>query len=446
MQSTRMARRDGLYLLLLGSAVMIALGVALELNASAPLLDFRSVYYPARCLLQHGDPYRESDVWRVYQAEGEYGSRDTGKERLMVTRYLYPPSAFILTVPFAVLPWIPAEILWSVFIVGTLVFAALLAWNLGADYAPLLSGTLVALLLANSEILVMMGMCAGIAISLGVIAVWCFVREKFVPLGVLCLAVGLAVKPQDTGVVWLYLLLAGGAYRKRALQSLFAVFVLCLPMLLWIWRSSPSWIQELRANIAYLSTKGGIIDPGPGSAAAHGLSAVISLQSIISLFRDDPRIYNPLAYLVCVPLLLVWGVVTVRSRTTTAQVWLGLAAVTSLSMLPIYHRQYDAKLLLLAVPACAMLWAEGRLVGRLAVLMTTGAPLVTGDLSSAVYLGVIHGLHQPGKGLPGSLLITAQVVLPPLVLLATGCFYLRVYAQRGRETREAVSAGLHQGI
>jgi len=34
-------------------------------------------------------------------------------------------------------------------------------------------------------------------------------------------------------------------------------------------------------------------------------------------------------------------------------------------MLVTYHRPFDAKLLLLAVPACAMLWAEGGRIGGL---------------------------------------------------------------------------------
>ena len=61
------------------------------------------------------------------------------------------------------------------------------------------------------------------------VAVWCFIRERFVPAGILCLAVSLAVKPQDAGLVWLYFLLVGGVYPKRALQTLVAMLALGLP-------------------------------------------------------------------------------------------------------------------------------------------------------------------------------------------------------------------------
>jgi len=81
-----------------------------------------------------------------------------------------------------------------------------------------------------------------------------------------------------------------------------------------------------------------------------GPKGVLDLQTVISVFRNDPRIYNPASYLICGLLLLAWIFVTVRSRPSRARVWLALAAISALSMLPVYHRQYDAKLLLLTVP------------------------------------------------------------------------------------------------
>ncbi len=99
------------------------------------------------------------------------------------------------------LPWGPARILWMTLTVGSLIFASVLIWNLSVDFAPLVSGVLIGFLLANSEVLVITGNAAGIAISLCVVAVWCFLRERFVLAGILCLAISLAVKPQDAGMV-----------------------------------------------------------------------------------------------------------------------------------------------------------------------------------------------------------------------------------------------------
>jgi len=247
---------------------------------------------------------------------------------------------------------------------------------------------------------------------------------------VLCLAVSLAVKPHDTGLVWLYLLLAGGIYRRRALQTLLATAVVSIPGVLWAWLRSPHWMHELSANLAAFSVRGGTNDPGLSSGGAHGLGTVVSLQPIFSFFRDDPHFYNPASYLVFGLLLLVWIFVTLRARPTAANFWLALAAVSALSMLPVYHRQYDTKLLLLAVPACALLFLEGGLTGWLALLVTSAGFVLNGDLPWVIFFALIKALHLGSAGLSGQVLIVIQVFAAPLILLAMSVFYLGVYARR----------------
>jgi len=418
------ARLDGLYFLLIGSAVFILLSVALESAAPAALTDFRGHYYPARCLIQHVDPYMEGEVLRIYRAEGGDSPSDTAETRQIATLFEYPPTVFILTLPFAMLPWGPAHILWITFTIGSLIFASFLIWNLGANYAPILSGALIGFFLANSEVLIITGNAAGIAISLCVVAVWCLLRERFVPAGILCLAISLAVKPQCAGPVWLYFLLAGGIYRKRALQTLLATVAISLPGVLWVWLVAPHWMQEMHSNILAYSVHGALSDPRLASMGPEGM---IDLQTVISFFRNDPRFYNLASYLVCAPLLLVWVFVTLRSRPSFARAWLALAAISALSLLPVYHRQIDAKLLLLTIPACAMLWSEGGLIGRLALLVNTAGFVVTGDLPWVIVLGLINNLYPPATRPSWQ---AVQVFPVPPTLLVMGIFYLWVYVRR----------------
>ena len=421
------ARLDGLYLLLLGTLVfLLAAVVLIGTTAKAPV-DFRGVYYPARCLVQHCDPYNVNEVQRVYRSEGGNLPSDAPIIEEAVTHYVYPPTAFVFTVPFALLPWAAAHFLWMVLTVGSLVLAASLMWSLGADHAPIVSGALVGFLLANSEVLIDTANVSGIAISLCIVAVWCFFRGRLVPLGIVCLALSLAVKPHDAGLVWLYFLFAGGVYRKRALQTLLATIVLGLPSMIWMWYSAPQWMMEWNSNLSALSAHGGITDPGPASLGSHGLNMVISLQAAISVFRDDPRIYNPVSYIVCAPLLLAWAFVALRSRGSRSRAWLGIAAVAALSMLPIYHRQYDTKLLLLTVPGCAMLWAEGGLIGWLAVLVNATGFIVTGDIPWAILIRGASNLHLPTTGLAAQVL---QAIPVPLILLAMSVFYVWAYVRR----------------
>jgi len=424
------ARRDGLWLLLLGSIVFVLLGVALEHASREPMVDFRVVYYPARCLVQHCDPYDHAQVLRLYRAEGGDNPADSEKVRQIVTRYFYLPTAFCFTLPFALLPWGPAHVLWLLLTIAGLLFASFLVWDLAANSSPIAAGALIGLFLVNSELLIISTNAAGIVVSLCVVAVWCFLRERLALAGVLCLAVALAVKPQDSGLVWLCFLLAGGVYRKRALQTLLATAILSLPGFLWVLHASPHWYAEWQSNVAALAVHGGINDPGPASIGAHGLAMVISLQSVFSFYSDDPRVYNWVSYLVFAPLLLVLAFITLRSRATQSRAWLALAAIAALTMLPVYHRQYDAKLLLLTIPACATLWVEGGAIGRLALFVNVAGLVFTCDLTWAILLGLINHLHLSATGFSGWILMAIQVFPAPAILLVMAVFYLWVYARR----------------
>jgi hypothetical protein len=232
------------------------------------------------------------------------------------------------------------------------------------------------------------------------------------------------------GLIWLYFLLAGGVYRKRAMQTLLVMVAIGLPSVLWVWHVSPHWVQELYSNMLSVSVHGGFNDPGPASTGPHGAARMINLQTVISVFRDDPRIYNLASYLICGLLLLVWAFTTLRSRPSPKRAWLALAAIAALSLLPVYHRQYDAKLLLLTVPACAMLWAEGGLIGWIALFVNTAGFVLTGDLSWGILSVFVGNLHLPVTRLCVEILKAVEVFPVPLILLVMGIFYLWVYVSR----------------
>jgi hypothetical protein len=240
------------------------------------------------------------------------------------------------------------------------------------------------------------------------------------------------MKPHDVGLMWLYFLLAGRVYRKRALQTLVVVAVLSLCAVLWVSHVAPHWMPELESNLAASSARGGLNDPGPVSTGGHGIGLVINLQAILSFFRDDPRFYNPATYLVCGVLLLLWLIKTLRSRFTPAGAWFALAAIAPLSLLPVYHRSYDAKLLLLTVPACAMLWVEGGPIAWIALLINASGFVLTGDLTWAIILGIINHLSLSTTPLRAQMLLAVQVFPAPLILLTMTIFYLWVYMRRAQ--------------
>jgi len=426
------ARLGGLLLLLLSGVISILWGYVLEPQIPGGMIDFKGVYYGGRCLLQHGDPYIEGAPLRAYLAEGDHPHPKEGL-RQNLTWYIYLPTTFILIAPIALMPWGAAHLLWMILTAVALVFAGYLMWSIGTNCAPVISAGLICLVLANSEVLFATGNPAGVVVSLCVVAVWCFFKDRFVWAGVLCLAVSVAIKPHDAGLVWLYFLLAGGVYRKRALQTLLVTAVLGLAAILWVTPIAPHWMQELHSNLLAVSAPGGISDPGPTGNNVRGPSVIIDLQSVVAVFRDDPRIYNSVSYLVCGALLLVWAVRTLRSRFSQQGAWFALAAVVALTMLVSYHRVYDAKLLLLAVPACAMLWADGGPNRWIALIMTSAGIFFTADMPLTILRIFTDNLHISTAGLSGQILTVVLMRPTQLALLVMGIFYLWIYLRRESE-------------
>jgi hypothetical protein len=420
-------RFDGLILLLLGAVAFLAIGTAWRHVSPIEMGDFKVVYYSARCLLQNGDPYRGSDVLRIYQAERRENPSEPVLDREVKTHFFYPPTAFIVSLPFALLGFKIGQLAWTILLAGSFILAATLVWDLGADYAPLLSGALVGLLLMNSFWLFMIGNSAGIAVSLCVIAAWCLFRQRFVWLGVLCLALSLALKPNDSGLVWLFLVLLGGSYRKRALQALAVFAVLSFPFVLWVSDVSPRWPSELRANMTSLSGIGSIVDPAATGMAGRNMDSLVQLQTFVSIFFSDPTTYNLIAWIVCAPLILLALFLVWRRGQSAENLWLALAVAAPLSMLPTYHFQHDAKILLLTVPACAMLWARQRALGWRAQLFTVSAIIANGDIFSGFRIMLTRSILVPHQSLPSEL-ATAILTRPaPLFLLTCSMFYLWVY-------------------
>jgi hypothetical protein len=434
------ARRDGLYLVLLGGAIFAIFGIVGGVFLQHPISDFRLNYNSIRCLIQNVDPYKQSEFLRVMQEDGQsLGSGFLRDQAIEMAHYIYPPTSFVLA-PFGIPPWPIANFVWTITICGVFLLSAYLMWKVAADYAPVLAGFLVFFILASGQLLLVTGNALGLVISLCLIAVWCIVEERFAAAGVLCLAVSLMIKPHDAALVWLYFLLAGGTYRKRALQTLATTVVLSVPLLIWVTHVSPHWLTELQGNLAVQNGRGHVSDPGPTSRAGHGVAMVINLQSAISFFRDDPHFYNAVSYLVCGAMLIVWSISVLKSRPTRERTWLALAAISALTMLPVYHRTSDAKLLLLAVPACAMLWAKGNAVGRIAVAVTTAGVLLTGEVLWIIYLAILRNLPLPATHSALELRMASQIFPIPLILLVVSVFYLWVYARSGSHETSAPSA------
>ncbi|HET7102493.1 MAG TPA: hypothetical protein VFI20_00240, partial [Terracidiphilus sp.] len=393
------------------------------------------LYFGSRTLLAQKDPYIQQNVARVASEQMERDENPDAIQPDALPHNLYLPTVFSVTLPFALLSYRLASVLWIAWLAGTLVAGFVLLWYLASGFSPALAGALAGLLIADSVLPLVAGNTAAIAVGLCAIAVWSFLSGRLVAVGVVCLAVSLLLKPHDTGMVWLFFLLAGRTFRRYALLTLAATIVAALPGVLVVTRVAPTWMPELHRTLVLDSARGGPNDPGPASSEGHGVGMIISLQTAVSFFWDDPAVYNTTAYAVFGVLALIWIAITIRHQGSLQSSLLGLAAIAPLSLLPLYHRQSDATILLLTIPACAMLWRKPGRARWIALALSVVAILVTGGLSWALFLAVLGWLYPFWNGITGPVFIAAQMIPAPFVLLALGIFYLYIYGRFPEQDR-----------
>ncbi|MGB6974626.1 MAG: hypothetical protein WBD67_08090 [Terracidiphilus sp.] len=438
----------GAVLLLVCGGIFVSWGSQIAHSKPLGMLDFKPLYFGTGSLIQHHDPYDQAVLQKFYMTHGGFQPSDRNWERFVLTLFNNLPTVFPVIAPLALLSWGIASSLWLYLLASSLVLATFLTWSQSWKDAPLLSALLLGFLISNSEIT--LGDCntAGLVVGLSAIAVWLFLRQRLAAIGVVFLAVGLAIKPHDAGLIWLFFLLSGGGFRKRALWVLAADLLLGIVAVVWIAHVAPHWLQELRSNIAVWGARDGGNYPGIGVPGPHTRNfnlavwpgMVIGLQTILAPLWDEPLFYNLLTYLICGPMVVTWIVTVVRSRYSLMNAYLAIAAVVPLTLLVTYHRTTDAKMLLLTVPACALLWAEGGRVGKFALFLTTLGIVLTGDITLTI-LGMMIGRRDWFSG--GLLHKIGLVILTrpvPLVLLAMAVFYLWVYVKRAGGAGQSLSA------
>jgi glycosyl transferase family 87 len=423
-----------LLLLAFCSAISVVWGFAVVRAAKGIIVDFDLIYLGSRATIEHIDPYDRVQIGNVYRAEGrpvESVKIDPSAAPPIVAQQVYLPTAILCVAPFALLPLTTAHLLWISVSATICTLAGFLIWTMAEKRAPAVAFYLIGFMLANCGVLFAGGNPAGPAVGLCVIAVWCFLNDRFIPIAIFCMAISLSLKPHDSGFIWLYFLLSGGKQRKRALWSLGVTCVLAMISIIWITPVAPHWIREVSENFNIISQRGGTNDPGPSSVQV-GPGMVIDLQSVFSVFRDNPGFYNSLTYGISGLILGFWIFNVIRTRFSLPGAYLSIAAVSCLTMLPNYHRPHDARLILLTIPACALLLSERNLIGRIALALNVLAFFVVSDLPLAALSLFAKHWSRSTLGF-GNQLATVALFRPvPIILLALAIFYLTLSWRRFR--------------
>lgn len=332
--------------------------------------DFVPVYTGARCLLHGCNPY---DTRQLEQQFFTAGGHPDELPSWDIDVPVYPPSTFLALSPLALFHFPAARLIW--FLINGCLFVISAAMILSVCPPPhrWLATSLISFFLLTGGILLVLGQPAIFAVSLLVIGCCLFLRGRYLPLASVLWILSLAVKPQIGGLIILYCFLQRlhARYAAMAMAGAFAVLV-CAGAVLSAHPRSVHWPVTLQGNLSSTLSPGGSADPRPANPQAIGDT---NLQALTSIWFTQARAFNLCAYALFVCLLLALVLAVPWKGGWHAMQLPALAALVVLSLLPVYHRFYDTRLLLLTVPAVLAIFQKRRVLGTLVAGVTALASI-----------------------------------------------------------------------
>ncbi len=345
-----------LLLVLLATSEFIARGPVRFLRA-ADFNDFISPYVQSRALVMGMDPYSPDVLVRLWPVEGahrpEFLAKDLADGSLIMKRGIptaYPLPCLFLLIPLAVLPWPVAHFAWLV-ITACLTLAVI--WSLlslieavgfkkndwrsyifvafGLALAPLHTG-----FAAGSIVIGTVALC-GIAVSRAQ-------RGSETFAGIL-IGMAICLKPQ-IGLPFFacYLLWRRWRLCGMAAGVVFTTAILALGRLA---ISGTPWLENYRMDNKVLLATGILSDFTERNPIRFSL---INLQVLFYAMVHNAAAANTLAFAISAILFGAWLVLMLLRGAKNNDVLLPLSTLAVLSLFPVYHRFYDAFLLIF--PLC----------------------------------------------------------------------------------------------
>jgi alpha-1,2-mannosyltransferase len=357
-----------------------------DVKGNVNLCDYANHYSAARLWLIGQNPYDNAALTIAWRASAP-GPFDAPMD------YWYgllPPGAFVALAPLAALPAWAATLAWLALSAGAVaacVFVALALANVRPNSLNAWVLTGAALAAAPFQTLVAVGQVSLFAVALILLAIWCAQRGKSAHAGVL-LAVAASFKPQLAAPFGLFYL----CYRNWKLIGYAAVTGLLLNgigVAQLEWRGV-NWWSGWTANIAASTRPGEANDPTMAGRWRH---QIVSLTVLLHSFTTSKVLVTLLNATFAAALVGAYAWLTRRAR-FSADALLSIATLCAVGLLPVYHRSYDAALLIVPLawalsslrgPLRAPAWAT---LGALAVFLVPFDALMLAEQKLGMFRGV----------------------------------------------------------
>jgi hypothetical protein len=362
-----------LTLILAAGAEFVVRGPLRAIQSSTQFNDFLSPYIQADAWTRGLDPYSPQTLLRLWPAQAahlQFVPREVADGSIIAKRGIptaYPITSLVLIAPLSWLPWNLAYGIW--FAINLALFGVMLSVLVelaGFSYRDIRGGLLIALVLALAPFHTgfVTGNVALAAVELGVIAVWTARQRYEIPTAVL-LAVSAGLKPQIGLCFLLYYLVCRRWRIFAGAATLLALFAAVGLLRLEV--SHTPWLGNYLNDNHVLLESGILANFTPVNPMRFGL---LNLQVILYSMVGSVSEANRLAELIGVVFLGAWLLIVLRRRIRQDELeLLDLSAIAVMSLLPVYHRFYDAVLLVLPLCWVVASYRKARLPAILALLL-----------------------------------------------------------------------------
>jgi hypothetical protein len=336
-------------------------------------MDFAMYYTASRMFVHASNPYdrtKAEDVWTdaggdddvMFAALGynTYDEEHPGSYWLPIN--LIPPALAVIA-PFALFGVNTAWPMWNIVVALLLLgqtFALIRLMGKPIWHPLSLIAIIVTILLEPLHIGLANGQPAVPAVSLIVISLW-LARVRWQVCAGVALAIATSLKPQLAGPFALYFVWQRDW--KTVVTAAIVGVSLALLAILPMQAHGIHWLAGWLGEVKYAEVAGGINDARVADAGRHDM---IHLQVLLHLLSDNATLVNVLSGIVTLGLGVMLYMYCRSHRASLAP----LAAFSVLALLPVYHRLYDAGILVLPVAwALCHLTGPHRWLARLMLLV-----------------------------------------------------------------------------
>jgi hypothetical protein len=328
-------------------------GPARAVRTASHFNDFLSPFIQANAWAQGLDPYSPQVLLKLWPAQAPrfaFLPREVANGSVVANRGIptpYPITAFVLIAPFSLLPWNVAYAAWfgTSIILFLVMMCALVALS-GFSYIdqPTILFVAATLALAPFHTGIVVANISLVAVELSIIAIWTARKHHdFATATLLAVAVGL--KPQIGLCFLLYYVLRR---RWRVLEITLTILACIAGLgLLRLEVSHTPWLANYLNDNQVLIETGVLGNFTKVNPTRFGL---INLQVGFYSLLGRVWLANILAISVGATLIGAWTIIMSRTSTDKNLDLLDFSCIAIISVLPIYHRFYDAAVLVL--PLC----------------------------------------------------------------------------------------------